>query len=488
MTLKARTTAGLFWSFFQTIGQQVVRFLISIFLARLLLPAEFGLMGMLTLFITLGEIFISSGFGKALIQKKDATHEDVCTMFYFNIFVGFLCALLLFLTAPWIGRFYRAPLLVPLARVMSLGFVVNAFGLVQSTLLTKEVEFKLQLKVNLGATLFFGGIGILMAWRGFGVWSLAVQALGTDALMCLLFWICHDWRPTAVFSFNSLKDMFGFGSKLLISRIINTVFTNIYLIVIGRLFSATELAFYWRATQLEQLPATNIGQASERVLFPVFASLQDDAARLKRAFQKAVRGMAILNFPIMLGLAVTAKPLVLTILTEKWAPCIPMLRWLCVVGALYPLQVINLSALSAQGRSDLFLRLEIIKNAIILVAIAATFHFGVLAMIQGQIICSFICYYLNCFYSGRFFAYPFGQQLYDVLPYLGASLFMGAVVYLVQWLPLAGNLAMLTAQVVTGTGVYLAVCRILRLHAFQEGLEMAVTMTNRFRPAQAKGL
>jgi O-antigen/teichoic acid export membrane protein len=483
VTLKDKTTAGLFWSFFQIIGQQAVRFIISIVLARLLLPREFGLMGMLTLFIALGEIFINSGFGRALIQKKDATQKDICTMFYFNIFVGFLCALLLFSAAPWIGKFYRTPVLVPLARVMSLGFIINSFGLIQSTLLTKRVEFKTQLKVNLSATLFFGGVGILMAWRGFGVWSLAVQSLGTDALIALLYWICRDWRPSAIFSWTSLKSMFGFGSKLLLSRIINTAFTNIYLVVIGRLFSASELAFYWRASQIQELPATNIGQASERVLFPVFSSLQGDPERLKRAFRKTLTGMAMVNFPIMVGLAVTAKSFVLAVLTEKWAPCIPLLRLLCVVGAFFPLQLINLSALTAFGRSDLFLRLEIIKNIVVVIAIAATFHFGVKAMIYGQIATSFICYYLNSYYSGRFFSYPLWQQVYDLLPYLGTALLMGVVVYFVQWLPLTSQWSQLGIQVATGIFTYLAICRILRLNVFQEGMEVIAGMTNRFKSA-----
>ncbi len=470
--LKSKILHGLFWSFFERMGQQGVQLVISIILARLLLPEQFGLIAMLTIFMAIAQSFINSGFGQALIQKQDTTHVDECSIFYFNILVSFLAAGLMCLAAPWIADFYNQPLLTPLTRVLSLNLIINAFGLVQTTLLTRNIDFKTQMKVSMIATFLSGTIGVTLAFKGFGVWSLVAQSLGNNLFRTVLLWFFNTWRPSLVFSLKAMRVMFGFGSRLLASGLLDTVFRNIYLVVIGKLFSPAALGFYSRGQRIQELPTKSFSSIISRVTFPAFSTIQDDSKRLKRGMRKAVKTMAFVNFPLMIGLAVVAKPLVLVLLTEKWAPCIPYLQLLCVVGMLLPLHVINLNVLTAQGRSDLFLRLEVLKKILVVIAIAITYRWGIIAMIYGQIILSTLCYYLNSYYTGKLIRYPLKEQVLDFVPYLAMSAVMGFAVYSVQLLPFSSNVVLLVFQVLTGVSLYTALSCIFKTTAFVEALEI----------------
>lgn len=425
MALKEKTAGALFWSFIERIGQNGMQFVIAIILARLLSPAEFGLIAMLALFMAVAQSFIDSGFGSALIQKRDASHIDECSIFYFNIFVGISAAGALCLSAPWIASFYNTPILVPLTRVLSLNLIINALGLIQATLLTKHIDFKTQLKVGLLATVFSGTIGVIMAYMGFGVWSLVFQSLGQNIFRTCLLWIMVHWRPAWTFSIYSLRSLFVFGSKLLFSGLFDTVFQNIYLVVIGKLFSPTDLGFYGRARDFSQFPVQNVSSSVERVTFPVFSTIQGDKIRLKEGVRKALSMMAVLTFPMMVGLMIVARPLVVVLIGEKWLPCVSYLRLLCIVGMLYPLHVINLNVLKAQGRSDLFFRLEVIKKSMALTAIVITCRWGITAMIIGQIVTSIIAYYLNSYYTGKLLRYSAVAQIRDVMPAFIFSCIMG---------------------------------------------------------------
>jgi O-antigen/teichoic acid export membrane protein len=481
--LKSRTLSALFWSFFERVGQQGIQFIISIILARLLLPEQFGLIAMLAIFMAVAQSFLDSGFGSALIQKKNATHIDECSIFYFNIFVGFLVAGLLCLAAPWIASFYNQPLLVPLTCALSLNLIINAFGLVQTTLLTKHIDFKTQLKVSVIATVISGTIGVTMALYGFGVWSLVAQSLSSNLFRTALLWLFNTWRPSMVFSFVSLRGMFAFGSRLLASGLLDTVFQNIYLVVIGKLFSPMALGFYSRAKGLQQLPVDNISGIVSRVTFTVFSSVQDDKPRLKHGVRKALTMLVMINFPMMVGLAIVAKPLVLVLLTEKWAPCIPYLQLLCVVGMLYPVHVINLNVLIAQGRSDLFFRLEILKKILIVIAIAVTYRWGIIAMIYGQIVTSCLGYFLNAYYTGKMLDYPITEQIQDLIPSLALAGIMGLGVYALKYAHIANQLALLSAQIMTGIVLYVGICYIFRISSFIEIIEMIKSKLFNFRYA-----
>jgi len=471
--LKSATTHGLFWSFLERIGQQGIQFVIAIILARLLLPEQFGLIAMLTIFMAVAQSFVDSGFGSALIQKQDASHLDECSIFYFNILVGVLVAGVLSVSAPWIAAFYQIPLLTPLARVLSLNLIINAFGIVHTTLLIKRIDFKAQMKVSMTATVLSGSIGVTMAYQGYGVLSLVAQSLGSNLFRTALLWFFLPWRPSWRFSWASLRSMFSFGSKILFSGMLDTIYNNLYLVVIGKMFSAADLGYYSRAHQTQQLPVENLFSTVGRVTFPVFSSMQDDKSRLKRGTRKALSTLAMVNFPMMIGLAVVAKPLVLVLLTDKWLPCVPYLQLLCVVGMLYPLHAINLNVLMAQGRSDLFFRLELYKKMIISVAIFITWRWGIIAMIYGQIFTSVIAYYMNSYYTGKLLSYPIAEQLKDFFPILGLASLMGVGMYIVGYIPLKSNIVLLFSQVSMGLILYILLCNFTKTASFLEMKFMA---------------
>lgn len=467
-SLKSKTLHGLFWSFFERVGEQGISFVISIILARLLFPEQFGLIAMLWIFISVAIVFVNSGFGQALIQKQDTTHVDECSIFYFNILISFLAAGLLCLAAPWIAAFYKQPLLTPLTRVMSLNLIINAFGIVQITLLKKRIDFKTQLKVSVIALALSGIIGIIMAFNGFGVWSLVGLELSTNLFRTVLLWVFHRWRPAWVFSYASLRVMFAFGSKLLCASLITTIFDNLYLIVIGKIFSAADLGFYSRAKRLQQLPTNNLSSAVMRVTFPVFSSIQDNKAHLKRGVRKVLLMLAMINFPIMIGLAIVAKPLVLVLLTDKWLPCVPYLQLLCLFGMLYPLHTINLNVLLSQGRSDITLRISILENVLKVAFLAITWRWGIEAILWGQIVLSLLCYFMSTHYTARLIKYPIHEQIRDLSPYLGVAGIMGVGVHALEYVITGSVALLLAAQVATGITLFTGLCCIFRPLAFKE--------------------
>ena len=476
--LTTKTLRGLFWSFFERGAYQLVQLTVSIVLARILLPEEFGLVAILVVFIAIGNSLVDSGFGSALIQDQTTSHLDECSVFYFNIALSVLVAAILTLSAPAIAHIYGYPILVPLCRVLSLNIVLGALGAIHLTLLTKNVDFGTQSKISLIAAAISGLIGISMAYRGFGVWSLATQSVASAFFRTTLAWLFHDWRPSLQFSSQSLFRMFPFGSRLLISGLLNTVFNNIYSLVIGKVFSARDLGFYSRADQLQQIPVLNLTAAVGRVLFPVFSSVQQDKERLKRGVRITITSLALINFPLMVGLAIVAKPLIVVLLTDKWLPSVLYLQMLCAIGLLYPLHAINLSALKAQGRSDLFLKLEVIKRILVITSIAITYRWGIIAMISGAIVVSLFGYYLNAYYSGKFFDYPITEQILDLFPALLVSFVMGTSVYLVRYLSISSPLVLLTCQSTVGVVVYFGLCRIFRIAAFMNAWGLLKTRLN----------
>lgn len=467
-SLRTRTVHALFWSFLQAAADRGMQFIIGIVLARLLFPEQFGLIGMLTIFMAVIRMFLDSGFGAALIQKQEVTQSDICSIFYFNILVGLAAAGLLCLAAPWIASFYRQPILTPLTRALSLTIVINSFGLIQNTILTRQINFRTFTKVSLISGALSGTLGIALAARGFGVWSLVVQQVSASLLTTASLWYFSPWRPLLLFSFNSLRNMFGFGSRLLFSGILNSIFENIYLVVIGRLFSAVDLGYFTRAKALNDLPSLTLSEMVGRVTFPVFSSIQDDPVRLKRGLKKALTFLVLVNFPVMIGLAVVARPLVLVLLTDKWLESVPYLQLLCFAGLLYPLHVINLNVLQSLGRSDLFLRLEIIKKILIVINIAVTWRWGISAMIYGMIVTSIIAYYMNSYYNGTLVGYAIGEQVLDLFPYLGAAVVMGTAVYAAGLLPFSNQWSLLLVQIIMGGLLYVCLCRVFRLKAFME--------------------
>lgn len=478
--LKQATLKALFWSFLERFSSSGVQFVFSIFMARILLPEDFGLIAMLLIFISFGQAFINSGFGQALIQKQNSNNVDENSIFYFNILMSFIMAGLIYLAAPYIANFYQQPELILMTRVLSLTFVFNSLGLVQRTLLIKELDFKTQLKISLLTTIISGIIGVKLALDGYGVWSLVALYLCNDFFNTAFVWFFSTWRPSFIFSLNSLKSMFGFGSRLLLVSLINSIFTNIYNLVIGKYFSATDLGFYSRANSLCHFPVLILNNVMSQVTFPVYSKISHDKELLKKAVSSWLIKLMFVVFPIMIGLIAVATPLVEILLTEKWLPIVPYMQLLCFVGILKPIQVINLNALNAQGHSNLFLNLEIYNKVLIAIMIAITFSFGITAMIYGQIIIGLIGYYLNAYYTGKFLEYPFFTQIKDMIPSFLIALIMGVCVFSINYISFSSQISMLSIQIISGIVIYSGLSYVFKISSFFEMIDLAKMVKDKF--------
>lgn len=467
-SLTTTTIRAISWNLLGGIGAGIVRFVFGILLARLLLPEQFGLIGMLTIFMAVAMSLVDGGFWAALIQRREITTADTCSIFYFNITVGALAAGLLYWIAPWIAEFYGQPILTPLTRVLSLVVVVDAFGQIHGIILTKQIDFKTQNKIGLFSSVLSGLVGVTLALVGFGVWSLAIQQVAGAIFRTGFLWCYSSWRPALIFRFSALRGLSGFGSRMLFSALLVRSFDNVYSLVIGKFFSATDLGFFSRARVLQELPSHALAEMVGFVTIPAFATIQNEPDRIRRGLKKALTSLGLLNFPVMIGVGVVARPLVLVLLTEKWAPCISYVQLLCICGLLFPLEPTNMNVLIALGRSDLFLRIEVLKKLLVVLNILITWRYGITAMIYGMIAISFISYYLSSWYNGMLIGYATLDQLRDLFPYLMMALLMGTVVCMVGWLPFSGDWLLLLAQVSIGAVAYLSLCRIFRLEGFME--------------------
>ena len=472
--LRDKTLIGLSWNLLERVGNQVISFIPTIVLARLLAPEQFGLVGMLSLFIAVANAFLDSGFGVALIQRRDATHLDECSIFYFNILVGGISVVVLFFSAPLIAAFYRQPILVGLTRWMSLDILINSFGLIQTTLLTRAIDFKTQFKANLFAALFSGILGVAAAYCGLGVWSLVIQTLSGSVLCILTLWRLSAWRPALIFSLDSLWGMFGFGSRMLVSGLIAVFFDNLYQVFIGKVFSPTSLGYYTRAASLRRVVIDTTSNTIGRIMFPALASIQDDLERLKRSYRKSAMLTTFVHFPMMVGLIVVAQPLITLLFSARWNDCVVFFQLMCASGLLYPLSVINLDILKVKGRSDLFLNLQVVRRILIVANILIAYRWGISAILLGQIGISCIAYFLNSFYSERLIAYSMKAQIVDVLPSLLFAGLMGGGMALVGGaLGQTSAFLRLIIQVTTGVVIYLALNWLRKAEPLYEVLAIA---------------
>lgn len=423
---------GFFWSFVDSFAGQGIQFLVGIVLARVLSPTDFGLIGMLTVFIAVSQSFVDSGFASALIRKKNCTIADFSTVFYFNLAVSIFVFGILYLAAPTIAAFFEEPQLKDLLRVLGLGLILNAAGLIQRTIFTKEVNFKVQTQVSLIASVVSGAIAITMAYKGYGVWSLVALTLLRFGVNSLVIWVKSSWRPSWIFSVKSFKELFGFGSKLLLSGLLNTAYRNVYYVVIGKYFSAAELGFYTKASEFKKLPSTNLNSVISRVSYPILANLQDNPIALKNGYVKLIRTTMFLSFLLMLGMSAVARDLLLVLIGDAWLPAVPYLQLLCFVGMLYPLHSLNLNMLQVQGRSDLFLKLEVIKKILALPIIGLGVWQGIEVMIIGMFFNSCIAFYLNAYWSGSKMNYSWKEQVGDIYPSLFFALIVALPTFLIS--------------------------------------------------------
>ena len=451
--LGKKTISGILWSGIERLLVQGIQFILGIVLARLLLPSDYGLIGMLTIFFSISIAIVDSGFSQALIQRKNVTQTDYSTVFYFNLFTSLCIYAILYFTAPYIAAFFEEPRLTLITRVISLSILFNALSIIQIAKLTKALDFKSQTKCSVIAIVVSGILGIYLAFIGYGVWALVMQMVSKSILNLVLLNLFAWWWPSFIFSKNSLKSLFSFGSKLLASGLLNAVFNNLYFVVIGKFFSTKELGLYTRANQFQLLPSETLAVILQRVTLPVLSGIQDDTVRLVHYYRKFIRFTALVTFPLMLGLAVLAAPLITVVLTDTWIESVPYLRLLALVGLLYPIHALNLNLLKVLGRTDLFLRLEIYKKIAIVITLLATFRFGMLALIAGQVLLSFLFLYINTYYTGKLVGYGLSQQLKDIYHYFFFAIVMGGVILLFESISLSAHYYMLLGTLL-GVVVY----------------------------------
>ena len=428
-SLKQKTTKGIFWSTIERFSNQGMSFLFSVILARMLDPSDFGIIAMITIFFAVAQSFVDSGFSNALVRKTDRREEDLSTCFYFNIGVGIIAYIVLFLIAPLVSSFYEQPILSPIIRITGMGVVLNSLCVVQQALFTIKIDFKSQAKVTLSATIISGIVGVVLAYQGYGVWALVWQGVVLSLVRMGLLWVMSKWHPTTGFSKSSFNYLFGYGSKLLASGLLDTIYNNIYPIVIGKFYTPAQLGNYSRALSFAQLPSSNITSILQRVTFPVLSTIQDDIPRLQANYRRLLKLSAFIIFPLMMGLAAVAFPMIRLILTPKWEGCSLYLQIICFALMWYPIHAINLNLLQVKGRSDLFLRLEIIKKIVGVCIMCITIPLGITAMCIGMVASSLISLFINTYYTGKLINIGCLKQMRDLTPIFINSLIMGGIVY-----------------------------------------------------------
>ena len=473
---------NFFWRFLERCGAQGVTFLVSIVLARLLDPTVYGTVALVTIFTTIMQVFVDSGMGNALIQKKDADDLDFSSVFYFNMAMCTVLYLIMFFAAPLIASFYRMPELTAIVRVLSLVVVISGVKNVQQAYVSRHLMFKRFFFSTLGGTIGAAVIGIAMAYLGFGVWALVAQMLFNAAVDTTILWITVKWRPKKMFSFQRLKSLFSYGWKLLVSSLIDTVYNDLRQLIIGKKYSSGDLAYYNQGKKFPQLIVTNINTSIDSVLLPTMSKAQDDMAAVRSMTRRAIKTSTFLMMPAMIGLAVCAEPLVQLILTEKWLPCVLFLRIFCITYAFYPIHTANLNAIKAMGRSDLFLKLEIIKKTVGIIAILITMWISVQAMAYSFLVTTILNQIINSWPNKKLLNYSYFEQVKDMLPQILLSLGMGAAIYAVSFLHLSASLTLLI-QIPLGVLVYWSCSKIFHVESYTYIIEMVKNFKKRKKKA-----
>lgn len=460
-----KVITNFLWRFLERCGAQGVTFIVSIVLARLLDPTVYGTVALVTVFTTIMQVFVDSGMGNALIQKKDADDLDFSSVFYFNILMCSLLYIGMFIAAPYIATFYKLPELTPIIRVLSLMLVISGVKNVQQAYVSRNMLFKRFFFATLGGTIGAAIVGITMAYLGFGVWALVAQMLFNAMVDTIILWITVKWRPKWMFSWLRLKGLFSYGWKLLVSSLLDTVYNDLRQLIIGKLYTADDLAFYNQGKKFPNLIVTNINTSIDSVLLPTMSKAQDSKDTVRAMTRRAIKTSTYIMMPLMVGLAVCAEPIVSLILTDKWLPCVPYLRIFCITYAFYPIHTANLNAIKAMGRSDLFLKLEIVKKAVGMVILLATMWFGVLAMAYSLLFTSLTSQIINSWPNRKLLNYSYPDQIRDMFPQIGLSVVMGAVVYCVTFAGL-NDILTLVIQVPVGAIVYIVGSKLLHIDSF----------------------
>lgn len=469
--LQKKVLSGLVWKFGERIGAQLVSLLVRIILARILMPEDFGVVTMIMIFIEIANVFVVSGFGQSLIQKKDADNLDFSSVFYFSVTMSWILYFIIFLGSPVVASFYGKPVLTPILRVLALKLPLAGINSVQQAYVQKHMMFKRFFFSTLIGTLVSAVVGIVMAYHGFGPWALVAQYLCNSAMDTLILWVTVKWRPDFRFSKSRMKEMFGFGWKMLLSELINTTYKQVRSLVIGKLYSEQDLAYYDQGQKLPNIIVTNINSSIGSVLFPAMTTRQDNKETLKQIVRRSIQVGSYIMWPLMIGFAVVAEPVVSLVFSDKWLPCVPFLQIACIQFALEPVQTANIQAVKALGKGRVMLIMEIVKKGFGLITLVAVMWQGVMWIAWTGMVVTFFATLVNSTPNRKYLGYTYGEQLADLIPAIFLAVVMGACVYAVGFLPLP-LLPLLIVQILVGIGVYLLLSIILKVSAFSYAWEM----------------
>lgn len=466
---------GLVWTFGQQFGVQLINFVVSIVLARLLLPSEFGLLGMIAVFINVGNVLSDSGMNSSLIRTDNPNQIDYSTVFFTNLAISISAYLITFVSAPFIADFFDQPVLVNLIRVYCLTFIIRAFAMIQVTKLTKAMEFKKQLLINIPSLVMGGILGMILAYNGFGVWSLVYMNLFQTFIATVQLWLFGKWAPSFIYDKECLKKHFFFGYKLTLSSVLNTIIKNVYNLIIGRLFSAAQLGYFIRARSMQDLPISNISNALKKVTYPMFASIKNDESRLKEVYKRLVQQVFFWITPVLLTAIVIAEPLFRFLLTEKWLPAVPYFQILCIAGIVTPLNSYNLNILLVKGKSNQYLKLEVIKNTLTVLGTLLVIPFGIYGLLFSLLASEFITFYINAYFCGKVLNFSIKEQLLHVSPIVamaatGAVLCYVADYFVKQYVSI--DLVRLAVCTITSFGIYFIMSYTFKISAFAEFLNI----------------
>lgn len=467
-TLKQQTISGMLWSAIQRFGTMIISFVSNIVLARLLSPDDYGCIGLLTIFIGLAETFVNGGFGAALIQKKEPTKEDYSTVFYWNIIVSILLYILLFFVAPYIAQFYKIPLLASILRVQGIILIIHALSIVQLNILRKQLKFKKLSIIQILASIISVFVAIMLAYMGFGVWTLVVQQLLMACIVTFILWLTTKWKPILCFSLKSFKELFGYGVFLLMSDLLTDLCNNLQGLIIGRKYSAVDMGFYTQARKLEIIPTTSISQVVNLVAFPIYSKLQDDKEKLFLAVRKTSRMMNFLNFPLMILLILIANELIVFLYSDKWLESIPYFQILCVSGLVNCIQSINYQVVCAVGKSKLIFRWNIVKRLVGLASILVGMNFGVVGILWGMVFGFHFTALVNILVASSITNYGLLKQLKDIIPILSCSIVVAFVVYYIMHLFAMHYILVLFVKVILYIILYVLIAKLFRSQELNE--------------------
>lgn len=476
--LKDKTLKGTFWSAADAFLSQGVTFLVGIVLARLLTPDEYGLIGIVTIFTSIMMGVVDSGFSNALIRKREVTEEDYSTLFFFNLVVSSFLFVLLYVSAPWIADFFKRQELIPLVRVMGLLLIFQALSIVQYTILSRRIDFKTKTKASVSSSVLSGVIGIVMAFCGYGVWSLVGQQLSRQLLYSIALWVLNHWWPKLKLSGASLRYMWGFGWKLLASGLLNNIWNNLYQAVVGKFYSPATLGQYSRSKEYSSIFSSSLTNIVQRVSFPVLSQIQDEKQRMVAVYRRIIKITMFVTAIILISMGAVAEPLIYCLIGPQWHEAATFLPLICISMSLYPLHAINLNMLQIQGRTDIFLYLEIIKKVLAVGPILLGIFVNIYWMLIGSIIVGIVAFFFNSYYTGKHLGYSSLMQLRDVAPSYGVSMVVAIAVYFLKYLPLSYWL-ILPLQIIVGVAVFIMVCERTKMYEYVEMKEIVKEYCNK---------